>query len=96
MAMGGEDGPVDIRNVVNQVFDLPAILLWQGVTCCIGDVHYRGPGIDHRFDNPGQVFVIRPACILSIEFHIFNETLRIFHRLDRSFQDLFGITVQLW
>ncbi len=77
-------------HVFHQVGDLGGILRRQAVARRIRDIDHRRPRLDHRFDHPGQVFVIRPAGVFGIELDVLDEPFGVLHRRHGPFQHLFA------
>ena len=90
VAVGGDNGLVDVGNVVHEIFDFRAVLLRQAVACRVGNVDHRGAGADNRFDHAGEVFGIGASGVLGVELHVLDVTLGVFHRLDGRFENLLG------
>ena len=82
VAMAGDDGLIDIVDVVDEEGDLFAVLVREAVAGGIGDIDDGGAGGDDGFDHAGQVFVVGAAGVFGIEFHVIDEVLCPFYGLD--------------
>ena len=74
VAVGRDDGLVDVGDVVLKVGDLGAVLARQTVTRRVGYVYDSGAGRDYGLHHAGQKLVLGAACILGVELHVIDET----------------------
>ena len=95
MAVGGDNGLVDVGNVVHKVLDFRTVFVRQAVARSIGDIDHRCTGLDDRLDHAGEVLDIGASGVLGVKLHILDVTFGVFHRLDSRFDDLFGRGTQL-
>ena len=89
VAMGGDDRPVDVRDMIDEVFDLGAVFVRKAVARRVGDVDHGGAGGNGRLDDARQVLDVGPACVLGVELHILDIAFGIFHRRNGPFENLF-------
>ena len=94
VAVGRDDRPVDVGDVIDEVFDLRAVLAGQAVARGVGNVDHRGAGRDDRFDHAGEVFRIGAPGVFGVELDVLDVALGVFHRPDGRFDDLFGRRAQ--
>ena len=94
VAVGRNDRPVDVGNVVHEVFDLRAVFVRKTVARRVGDVDHRGAGRNGRFDHAGEVFGFGPAGVFGVELHVFDVAFGVFYRVDSRFEYLFGRRTQ--
>ena len=90
VAVGRNDRPVDVGNVVHEVFDLRAVFVRKTVARRVGDIDHRRAGPDDRLDHAGEVLDVGAPGVLGIELHVLDVAFGIFHRLDGRFDDLLG------
>ena len=90
VAVGRDDGLVDVGDVVLKVGDLGAVLARQTVTRRVGYVYDSGAGRDYGLHHAGQKLVLGAACILGVELHVIDETAGVLHRIDSLLDDRFG------
>ncbi len=90
VAMAGDNGFVDIGDVVHEEGDLLSVLVRQTITGGIGNIDDGGAGGDDGFDDTGQVIVVGAACVFCIEFNVVDEILCPFHGLDGAVENLFA------
>ncbi len=95
VAVGRDDGLVDVGNVVHQVGYLRAVLARQTVTRGVGYVHYRRARRYDGLHHAGEELLVGAARILGIELHVVDEAARVFYRLDGVFENRFGRHAQL-
>ena len=95
MAMGRDDGLVDIVDMLLQVFDFLEILLWQAITRGVRDIDHRGSSLDDSLNDTSQVLVVRATGILAVELHIIDKALGILRSSHGTLQNLFTIGVEL-
>jgi len=90
----GDDGPIDIGNVIHKPGDLFAILIGEAVTGRVGDIDYCCAGGDHGLDHAGEVFIVGAAGVFGVEFDVADEVTSPFHGLDSALQDFFAGSVE--
>ena len=90
MAMGGDDRPVDVRNAIDEVFDLRAVFVRKAVARRIGDVDHGGTGGDGRLDDARQILDIGATGVLGVELHVLDVAFGVLHRRDGPFENLLG------
>ncbi len=95
VAVGGDDGLVDAIHVLLEVLDFLTVLGRKAVTGSVGDVHYCCPGLDDSLHHPGKIFILCPAGVFSVEFHILDVLFGVLDSPDRAFYDLFAGGVEL-
>jgi hypothetical protein len=95
VAMTGDNGFVDIGDMVYEEGDLLTVLFGQAVAGGIGNIDDGGAGGDNGFDDAGEIIVVGAACVFCVEFHVIYEVLCPFHGLDGTFENLFAVGVEL-
>ena len=95
VAMSGDYGLVDVRDIVAEIFDLRTIFRRKAIPGGIRNVDNGGPGIDNGLDHSRKVFIVSPSGILSIELHVVRELSRVTHRLHGALEDFLAVGVEL-
>ena len=95
MTVGGDDGLIDVIDMLHQILDLLVILLGQTVACGIRDIHDGGTSLDHSLHHLGEIRVVGATCILAVELHIIDETLGILRGSHSTFQNLLTGGIEL-
>ena len=95
MAMGTDDGLVNIFHMIHQELDFLAELQGETVARRVRNVHYRGTSPDHRLYHLRQIFVVRAACILGIELHVIDKLSSILNRPHSSLDNVLAVAVEL-
>ena len=95
VAMGRYDSLVNPVHIVNKVLDLGGVLGRETVACRVRNIHDRGPGLDGRLDHSGKILIVRTPGVLSVEFHILNILLGIFHSPDGTLKNLLPGGIEL-
>ena len=95
VAMGRDDSLVNPVHIVNKVLDLGGVLGRETVACRVRNIHDRGPGLDGRLDHSGKVLIVRTPGVLSVEFHILDIFLGIFHCSDGPLKNLLPGGIEL-
>jgi len=90
MTMAGDDGFIDIGNVIDEEGNLFAVLVGEAIAGCIGDIDDGGAGGDHCFDDAGEVFVVGAAGVFGIEFDVADQVAGPFNGLYCPLEDLFA------
>ena len=88
MTMGGELDSVDIRNILPDIFEDFSVLLRRDIADRIGKVDDGCSCIDDFLHDPDKEIKIGTASILCRPLDDGEELFRIFHGLDRCFNDL--------
>ena len=94
MTMAGNNGFVDIGDMVHEIGDFFAILMRQAIAGGIGNIDDCGAGFDNGFDHPGQVCIIGAAGVFGIKFHIVDKIFGPFNGLYCPFNDIFAIGIE--
>ena len=94
--MCGNDGFVNVGNMVHQIIDFCSVFIGKTITGCIRDIDHRSAGLDHSFDNTGQIFRFRSPCIFCVKFHIVYELPGVFNGIDGTADDFFRCGVQFF
>ena len=95
VAMSGDDSLLNPIHIVNKILDLGRILGRKAVTCRVRNIHDSGPGLDGRLDHSGKVLIVRTPGVLSVEFHILDIFLGIFHSSDSPLKNLLPGGIEL-
>ena len=85
MAMHRNNSLVDIFNIFFQKADLFTVLFGQAISVGVRDIDNCSTCCDHSFHHFCQKFIVGSTCIFGIELNIFNKTLCIFYRINRTF-----------
>ena len=64
--MSGNNGFVDVGDMIHQIGDLCSVLVRQTIPRGVGDIDDGGAGFDHCFYYPGQLFFFCTACIFGV------------------------------
>ena len=94
--MSGNNGFVDVGDMIHQIGDLCSVLVRQTIPRGVGDIDDGGAGFDHCFYYPGQVFFFCTACIFGVKFDIIDKSTGIFYGLYRSPDDFVGSGIQFF
>ena len=78
MTMGGDDGLIDIIDMLFQIFDLLEIFLWKTIARSIRYIHYCSSCLNHSFYHLSEIFIVCSSCIFAVELYIINKSLGIF------------------
>ena len=93
--MSGDDSLVNPIHIVDKVLDLGGVLGRETVACRVRNIHDRSPGPDGRLDHSGKILIVRTPGVLSVEFHILNILLGIFHSPDGTLKNLLPGGIEL-
>ena len=91
VAVGRNNGLVDVGYIVDQVGNLCSVILSQTVTSGIRNIDNSCTCIDNCFDYTGQVFIVRTTCVFCIKLNIINKLPGIFDCFNSPFDYLFMV-----
>ncbi len=95
VAVDGEDGLVDVRNVCLDPADEGGEFFGYGIADRIGYVYCRGTGVDDAFDHAVHEDRIRPGGVLEGKLDVAAEVAGVFDHFYRLLVHLVGILFQL-
>ena len=95
VAMGGNDGLIYTIHMLNQIFNLLTVFIWQTITCGVGDVDNSCTSFDDCLNNTRQIFVVGTSGIFGIELNILHIILCIFHGSHSTLDDFLASGVEL-
>ena len=95
MAMGRNNGLVDVVDVLHKVFNLGSVLLGQAIASGIRNVNHRSSSLYNSLDNTCKVFVVCTTGIFGIELHVLYITLGVFHSTHGTLNNLLAIGMEL-
>ena len=95
MAVGRDDGTIDVIHMLLQILNLIKILLWQTVTRSIRNVYDRSSSLDHSLHHLSQILIVSTSGILAIELHIVHIALGILSGCYSLLQNLFASGIEL-
>src|SRR5664279_1351686 len=73
LAMTGNNGPIDIGDMFNEIGNFFSILMRKAIAGCVRYVNDCCAGFDYRFHNPREISVFGPTSIFRIKLNIPNQ-----------------------
>ena len=95
VAVSGDDGLVDVVDMLFEVFNLCAVLVWQAISGGVRDVDHSGTSLDDGLDHACEVLVVGASGILSVELYVVDILFGVSHCAHCALQDVFAVGIEL-
>ena len=79
---------LDAGHALPKVTNAGAKLPGHVVARSVGNVHDRSAGLDRRFDNANEEFLVGSARVLGVELNVIDKLTSILHGMDSAFNSL--------
>ena len=82
-------------DMLHEVLNLIAILLWETIACGIRDIDYGSTCLDNSLNDTGKILIVGTTCVLGIELYILDVLLGILNGADCPLENLLTVGVEL-